>query len=191
MFNEINEPILIEPCDTSLYLFVCNVKDKELKGAKNNSIINIMCKNKIDDIYQILKESDEKPELGTYKNIYNIYYIFNLLYGGKCIIKTDNDEQRLNIFCKIVNNLLETNTEITALNFDYGNLIIDQSNIIYDKYVEYFKTLVDTYKIDINVYIEKKYKILSSYKEEPSINVSKLVFEYHTIDLDNIFMINE
>ena len=30
----------------STYVFICNIQDKELKGNKNNSLINIVCKNK-------------------------------------------------------------------------------------------------------------------------------------------------
>jgi hypothetical protein len=187
MFKEINEGLNIIEED-KIYILCCNCLDKDLKGSKNNTLINIICKNAIEDIY--VKTKDIKKEMGYYTMYNNIFYLFNQLYGGKSKTKADSNEQRFEYFKiafnKIVN-IIISDLKLTEIILDYGNLIYDPNmEDMYDKYKEYFNTFEN---INITIYIDIKYKTLNIKNIEPSINIKGLEFLYHTIEIENIFLI--
>jgi len=175
MFNFINDKI--EKLDSNnIYIFVCNIKDKELMGAKNDTLINIYCKNSLKGPYII------KPEINTYLIEGNVIYLFTMIFGGKSQ-KKDTDEQRFEYFKNLFESL-RFNKKTICL--DYGNLIHEPGSNN-DLYINYLKDASKNYNLNINFYINKKYKIISSIESDLNIHTVKFPYKLNTIE--DIFII--
>jgi|LakMenE18May11ns_1017448.scaffolds.fasta_scaffold9901455_2 hypothetical protein len=170
MLNLINESITILN-SKYIYFFICNITDVELKDKRNDTLINIYCKNKLQGPY-----GPCKSKLNTYVKENNIYYLFNLLYGGKQS-KNDTEQNRFNIFCNLIEQIISEHKDQQYIYcFDYGNLIYE-TEADYNTYINYLKSL----NVNINLYINKKYKIINA---PTDLNLNNIIFPYQTINIE-------
>lgn len=186
MLKLFNESILLLNPEYN-YFFIVNIKDTELSGQRNETLINLFCKNKMVNPYI---DVDKKPILNDYIINSNVYYLYTLKYGGLCKTKTETEQIRFDNFCLTFENIIKSEDfdNKKTICIDYGNLIAEPG-ANYELYLKYLTKICDKYKLNIYFYINKKYKLLNNInnsKIESDISIESIKCPYVKLTIDDI-----